>query len=282
MSEASEIQSLIADWRSQLPPIHGILESTYCMGASNQTVATHSKSSSYSVIMELLNLHNAIPSVDFFIMISSMSGLTGRVNDSDFSAAGAFQDALVRHRLSHGLHAAIVNVRDMKEEEIIAAVDYMTDIRNPPTVDSCQMVCNVPTPASYKDLEKPLMRYLSTPLFHQLPSFRSRVASMPTESARRPSVGDLLNKTNNTEQAAAIVSREIRQKLSNLLNVTEDEINEFHDIRTNGVDSLIEMEFRNWLERELGTNISLEDLTSKSILELSTHVVTASPLVSLY
>ncbi|XRM42767.1 hypothetical protein ABZX51_005978 [Aspergillus tubingensis] len=280
MSEASEIQSLIADWRSHLPPIHGILESTYCMGASNQTVATHSTSSSNSVIMELLNLHNAIPSVDFFIMISSMSGLTGSINDSDFSAAGTFQGALVRHRLSHGLHAASVNVRDMKEEDILAAVDYMTDIRNPPTVDSCQMVCNVPTPASYEEVEKPVMRYLSAPLFHQLPSFRSRVASMPTESARRPSVGDLLNKTNNTEQAAAVVSREIRQKLSNLLNVTEDEINELHDIRTNGVDSLIEMEFRNWLERELDTTITLEDLTSMSILMLSAHVVTASPLVS--
>ncbi|GLA04568.1 putative PKS/NRPS-like protein biosynthetic cluster [Aspergillus niger] len=280
MSEASELQSLISHWRSQLPPINGIVDSTYCMGPSNQPVATRPTSSPIDIVMELLNLHNAIPSVEFFIMISPISGLTGRDNDSDFSAARAFQDALVRHRLSHGMHAASVNVRDMKDEEVLAAVDYMTDIRNPPTVDSCQMVCNVPTPASYEEVEKPVARYLSAPLFHQLPSFRSRVASMPTESARRPSVADLLNKTNNTEQAAAVVSREIRQKLSHLLNVTEDEINELHDVRTNGVDSLIEMEFRNWLDRELGTTISLEDLTSKSILKLSAHVVTASPLVS--
>ncbi|KAI2965763.1 hypothetical protein CBS147324_7858 [Aspergillus niger] len=280
ISEASELQSLIARWRSQLPPINGIVGSTYCTGPSNQPVATRPTSSPNDIIMELLNLHNAIPSVKFFIMISPISGLTGRDNDSDFSAASAFQDALVRHRLSHGMHAASVNVRDMKDEEVLAAVDYMTDFRNPPTVDSCQMVCNVPTPASYEEVEKPVARYLSAPLFHQLPSFRSRVASMPTESARRPSVADLLNKTNNTEQAAAVVSREIRQKLSHLLNVTEDEINELHDVRTNGVDSLIEMEFRNWLDRELGTTISLEDLTSKSILKLSAHVVTASPLVS--
>ncbi|KAI2940983.1 hypothetical protein CBS63078_564 [Aspergillus niger] len=280
MSEASELQSLIARWRSQLPPINGIVKSTYCMGPSNQPVATRPTSSPNDIVMELLNLHNAIPSVEFFIMISPISGLTGRDNDSDFSPASAFQDALVRHRLSRGMHGASVHVRGMKDEEVLAAVDYMTDIRNPPTVDSCQMVCNVPTPASYEEVEKPVARYLSAPLFHQLPSFRSRVASMPTESARRPSVADLLNKTNNTEQAAAVVSREIRQKLSHLLNVTEDEINELHDVRTNGVDSLIEMEFRNWLDRELGTTISLEDLTSKSILKLSAYVVTASPLVS--
>jgi aryl carrier-like protein len=60
--------------------------------------------------------------------------------------------------------------------------------------------------------------------------------------------------------------------LTDLLNATEDAFDGTLNVRANGVDSLIEMEFRTWLAKELGATVPLKDL-AEDLTQLSARNV---------
>lgn len=54
------------------------------------------------------NLHNALPSdMDFFILLSSASGVIGNRGQANYAAGNCFQDALARHRSALGLKNSV-------------------------------------------------------------------------------------------------------------------------------------------------------------------------------
>lgn len=57
-----------------------------------------------------MNLHNALAAepLDFFVMTSSISGTLGTPAQSNYAAGNTYMDALARHRVAHGQHAASV------------------------------------------------------------------------------------------------------------------------------------------------------------------------------
>ncbi|KAG6354210.1 hypothetical protein INS49_004814 [Diaporthe citri] len=59
-----------------------------------------------------LNLHKQFsnPEVDFFIMLSSLSGVTGFVSQSNYAAGNTLQDAMALHRVCSGLHAVSIDI----------------------------------------------------------------------------------------------------------------------------------------------------------------------------
>jgi aryl carrier-like protein len=63
--------------------------------------------------------------------------------------------------------------------------------------------------------------------------------------------------------------------MASLLNVGEDSFDDSLSVRENGVDSLIEMEFRTWFAKELGATVPLKDL-AKDLKQLSSRLVLLS------
>jgi hypothetical protein len=57
-----------------------------------------------------MNLHNALTNepLDFFVMTSSISGLLGTPAQSNYAAGNTYMDALARHRMAQGKHAASI------------------------------------------------------------------------------------------------------------------------------------------------------------------------------
>lgn len=88
-------------------------------------------------------------------------------------------------------------------------------------------------------------------------------------------VRDLLQTASNQSDAVQVVLKGIQHKLSDLLNISEDIIDDTLDVRANGVDSLIEMEFRTWLAKELSATVPLKDF-AKNLNQLSAKIVSLS------
>lgn len=67
------------------------------------------------------NLHNALPKdLDFFVSTASVSGIFGNFHQANYAAANAFLDAFVHYRHSQGLAASVLDVG------VVADIGYVS------------------------------------------------------------------------------------------------------------------------------------------------------------
>ena len=59
-------------------------------------------------------LHTLFPTVDFFVMLSSLSGIVGQASQCNYGAGNTYQDALARHRMAQNLHGASIDIGAVK------------------------------------------------------------------------------------------------------------------------------------------------------------------------
>ncbi|RAL15720.1 KR-domain-containing protein [Aspergillus homomorphus CBS 101889] len=237
----------------------------------------------------------------------------GNRSQANYNAGNNFQDALARHRVSKGMHSARVNLgavvgigfiaenveyvgkhtfkmaNSQTGDEVLAAVEYLSDRRNHTSTttttrrsrDTAQLVCGLRTPASYSLGNEDQPTHLRYPMFAQLsPALSKAGGGTGAGSATAPSAAHLRNHlkaATTAEDAARIIYKAVRRKVADLLNVAEDSFDDSLNVRANGVDSLIQMEFRTWFAnaKELGTVVPLKDL-AKDLTQLSARLVSLS------
>lgn len=249
------------------------------------------------------NLHEALPTdLDFFIMLSSVGGIMGSRSQANYSAGNTYQDALAKHRASQGLPAASLdlgpvlgvgfvaenknyarhstkNMMTMGEDEVHAIVEYLIDPRHVVTEPMCQVICGLKMRKSYQDRGMPSPEPLNHPLFALFQS-KGQSQQHKTGEADTYNVEALLSDAKSKEDAVEVISNGILWKLSVLLSVAADEVDPSKSIRANGVDSLIVMEFRAWLAKEVGAELPLLDImVGGSISELGQKVASVSRFV---
>lgn len=105
---------------------------------------------------------------------------------------------------------------------------------------------------------------------------------MSSENNPEYIVQELLSAATTIGGAVDVISNSIRTKLSDLLAIPADNIDPVRSISSNGVDSLVAMEFRTWLSKNLKAEIPLLEITGpNSITTLSEKIASISSLVSL-
>lgn len=249
------------------------------------------------------NLHNFLPKeLDFFIMLSSTSGIIGNASQAQYAAASTFLDAFANYRNSLGLPAVSLdlgvilgigyvaeNEKLMKalekqefqgttEQELMAMVEHA--ITNPfrkhdgggqTTTGLGTWRPNGAVPA----YSHPLFAHFRR-MFSQESADRDDHAGEQGINAR-----DALKSATSIEDAAQKVCECIVAKMSALLMVPKDEISALKSMSDYGIDSLVAVEMRNWLFREMDSTVSiLELMANKPLSKLSTDIVSKSKLVS--
>lgn len=69
------------------------------------------------------NLHSKFQQpddLDFFIILSSITGILGNASETNYAAAGSYQDALAHWRVSHGLPCVSIDLSSVKSVGIVA------------------------------------------------------------------------------------------------------------------------------------------------------------------
>ncbi len=254
------------------------------------------------------NLHQLLPEdMEFFLLLSSATGILGNRSQANYAAGNTYQDALARHRVSKGLPAATIDLGTvlsvgfvaenldktmmtkhlgtilevLREDEIHTLIEYLIDPRSKLTQETCQLVTGLTDVNMYKERGVPVPTYLNYPLFTHL---RSAVSSRNHTGGEDPSlqIQILLSTANSLDDASTIVANAIRAKLSSLLAIPLDDVDPGKSVSSNGVDSLVAMEFRTYLVKELGADIPLLDIMgTSSVAVLSRKTATISKLVSI-
>ncbi|KAL4961115.1 type I polyketide synthase [Aspergillus stella-maris] len=102
----------------ELPPIRGVVQGAMVL---QDSVLEHMSFGDYQTainpkVKASWNLHSQLSSseLDFFIFLSSMSGVYGLPSQSNYSAGNAYEDGLARWRVSQGLPAVSIDLGPVK------------------------------------------------------------------------------------------------------------------------------------------------------------------------
>lgn len=241
---------------------------------------------SHSKIESSWKLHTLLPDLDFFIMLSSVSGVVGNPGQSNYAAGCTFQDALARHRSQRGQKAISIDLGVMRsigivaetarlqqhfqsskgfiqveEAEFLSLLDICCDPSYHPEGDRCQMVMGLETPASLlaRSLEPP--EVLQRPLFARFSQLPGRSGSGGVDAAQ------LFRQVESAAERAQVVVEALSKRLAQTLSIKLEDVDTHQALHAYGVDSLIAVELRSWLGKEFVADVPVFEIVSGKTIE---------------
>ena len=246
--------------------------------------------------------------LDFFILLSSTVGITGGPEQANYAAGNTFQDALARHLASQGVRAVSLDLpvirgvgyveerpglldhlramgwAFMEEDEFHAALDYHCRRRAPASaVARAQALPRFWLPQQTAAQGRELPSWRLDPLFSHLAMSSSATgpaAGGEAQKAKTVNYAALLAATKTSEEAVEVALEAFMSKVSRVLSVEVSNLDPARPLHAYGVDSLVAVELRSWLAKELKAEVSVFDMTNaSSISQVASTAAARSKLV---
>ncbi|KAJ5767058.1 uncharacterized protein N7511_004674 [Penicillium nucicola] len=245
------------------------------------------------------NLHEVLPTgLDFFIMLSSVSGLIATKGQSNYAAGNTFQDALCHYRLGLGekatsldlgvmtfagvvaknevlLHRTEENstLRPVTEGQFCAALDIYCnpqvcrdmDLDHQPSIGIHPEVTERGAGTAYW-LDRPLFNHLNLDDISTGPHL-DQIGGLDIATAFRTS--------KSLEQVIEVVTDALKQKLCKAILLGANELDINLPLHQYGVDSLVAVELRAWFLKEMQADIAVFDIMGRA------SVTSIAPLVAI-
>ncbi|KAH9905928.1 hypothetical protein F4778DRAFT_779319 [Xylariomycetidae sp. FL2044] len=303
VSSKEELASLLEDCSKTMPPIKGCINAAMHLQDTVFENMTHEQfaTSIRSKVQTSWNLHALLgPSepLDFFVLLSSLSGIYGNASQGNYAAGCTFQDALARHRASRGLRAASLDIGWMRNIGVIAenqalqqrfergantmgqiedtelmavleiycdntAATMTTTTTGQADSSSHQCLIGVVTPADLLASGREPPASMRVPMFAGFAQARgaaSPSSSSSAEAAARNSAGARFRAAGDAAARAEVVVRGLVAKLAKSLSVPADEVETGKPLSEYGVDSLMAVELRNWIRQDFAANVAVFDI----------------------
>lgn len=248
------------------------------------------------------NLHNALleTRLDFFVTISSVAGAVGNRGQAAYAAANCFLNAFCQYRIKQGLPASSIDLTAVSDVGYLAEnsekATQVAENLGSETISEVEVLALLAaaiTGRMAKDCNSHCMTGLKIGA-HTRDVFwvgdakfshlrRTADAKLLDENTAAPviSISNALKNSQTYQSALSLIYNSLVAKVSAVLMVPEDEMDSMKPISVYGLDSLVAIEIRNWITRELDANLQvLELLASNSILNLAETILEKSKLVS--
>jgi len=230
------------------------------------------------------NLHKHLPEdLDFFIILSSFTGVFGSRGQSNYSSAGAYEDALAYHRRALGRHSTTIDLglmRDIgvlaesgmteafkdwekpygiREGEFLALIERVID-RDIAGTEDAQVVVGLATGGSAR------LAGIDTPYYLEDSRFSILARTGMRESDSAAGNGDsipahiLISKATTLQEAAASVQEAFVKQVAKMLQTDPGEVDTSRFLHSYGFDSLVAIEIVNWVMKETKSIITVFDV----------------------
>ncbi|KAJ1714953.1 PKS-like enzyme [Aspergillus flavus] len=245
------------------------------------------------------NLHSVLPrGMDFFILLSSASGLAGIKGQANYDAGNTYEDALARYRVSQGEKATALDLGAMVDDGILAEdpsllrrvlaygtlepitrakfygiLDYCCDpARESVTPREAQIALGLGTDRG-DGLES--IDYQRQPMLQQLMLAGNRQqvgagAGVGSGGAQHAiSDREQIAASASLEEAAQIAAEAIIKKLAKSLITMQDgsSVERDRPLSVLGVDSLLGIELRNWIVKQFKVDLAVFETQGAATLE---------------
>ncbi|OQD84167.1 hypothetical protein PENANT_c014G07229 [Penicillium antarcticum] len=298
---------LVCEKDLKLPPIRGVIQGAMVLQDSilEQMNIDDWQAAIQPKVAGTWNLHTQFSqrgSLDFFVMLSSLSGILGWASQASYAAGGSYQDALARWRCSSGLPGVSLDMGVIKDVGYVAESRTVSD-RLRKVGQSLRLaedsVLRALATAVLHPFSRPqvLLGLNSGPGSHWDPTSESQMGRdarfMPLRyrkpAASRAQAGQAGNDSDSeplsaklrtaesSDAAASLVGDAIAAKLADIFMVPVDEIVLDKPPSVYGVDSLVAVELRNMLVLQAACDVSIFSiLQSVSLAALALDVVAKS------
>lgn len=251
------------------------------------------------------NLDNAFssPDLEFFMMLSSVSGVIGNTGQGNYSAANNFQDAYARYHpqsfstrysslalppvggsayieelIESGELGRIARMGSfiMSFDEVLQLIEYsMSNSEDMPRTNHAIMGFDRESTMSTPD------ETFWTPMFETLPHKESGDGDNNGDAtSKRDIEGSLLSAT-TMEEAVNFIAQTTIEKFGIFLNIPIEDLSIHQAPASIGLDSLVSIELKNWIVRAFKATLQASELASApSILNLAGTLAMRSKFVS--
>ncbi|PHH63522.1 hypothetical protein CDD81_5803 [Ophiocordyceps australis] len=311
--DAAAVGQAVQRCVSALGPIQGVVQCAMVLRDGLFARMTHSQwlESTRPKVQGTWNLHRHVPDPAFFLTLSSFSGVFGSRGQSNYAAAGAYQDALANLRHAQGQRAITLDLGIMRDVGVLAEkgiTDQLREWEEPfgiresefhallksaiaasmqsPGRSPAQIPTGLATARSAKTAGISAPFYFDDARFSMLALTRLGSSCATTASASSPSDGDkpsvttLLSQVQSVDQAAALVQTVLLERVAKTLQSASSEIDPSRPLHSYGVDSLVAVEMVKWMFKALHAKVTVFDVLSNvPITALCEKVASISTLV---
>lgn len=291
IADKASLTNTVNQCTRELPPIRGVVQCAMVLRDVLFEKMTHQQwtESLRPKVDGTWNLHSLLSAdLDFFITLSSFAGIFGNRTQSNYAAAGAFEDALAHYRRARGLKAVTVDLGVMRDVGVIAEQGATGDLKEwegpfgiresefhvlmkriiaSQTADDGAMPPQILTgfatggSAHAAGIRRPF--YFDDARFSILAKTgETAQGDGGAGTGKANSAHTQLAQAQSLAEAAKIVTDALVAKVAKSLQTSSSEIDVSRPLHSYGVDSLVAIEVRNWILKEIKSNVSLFDILS--------------------
>jgi len=302
------VTSALASVSQQLGPVRGVLQGAMVLRDTLFVNMTHQQwiEATRPKIQGSWYLHKHLPDVDFFVILSSAVATFGNRGQSNYSAAGAYQDQLAYYRRSLGMHATTVDLGIMRDVGVLAETgitDNLRDweqpygIRKPEfhalmeiAIDGdikgagpAQIITGLATGGSavVSGIDAPY--YLENAKFGIMALTGMRSASGDSNAGSDGSIVPTharVAQAETLEDATLAVVGALVRQIARMLQMPTDEIDTGRFLHNYGIDSLLAIEVVNWALKDVKSTVNVFDvLSSIPMISLASKIAAKSSVL---
>lgn len=273
ITQAEEVRRVLATIEADLPPLRGIFHTA--MVLEDKLLVDLDRDTLERVLRPKVlggwNLHQESLEIDldYFVLFSSLSSVFGHAGQANYSAANALLDSLAHYRRSQNLPATVMNWGHLGEVGYLAEREQLGQRLERQGVLSFsvkQATDCLEYALQTQAIQLSVLR-MDWTLWRGL-GITSRVSPRFADllqSVNDPSANGSLASASNLRAASAadrerLVDELLRNKTGMLLGIPASQIQSQRALLEMGLDSLMAVEMRNWIESQLEISLPISAL----------------------
>nr|A0A348HAX6.1 RecName: Full=Highly reducing polyketide synthase phiA; Short=HR-PKS phiA; AltName: Full=Phomoidride biosynthesis cluster protein A [fungal sp. ATCC 74256]BBG28498.1 putative polyketide synthase [fungal sp. ATCC 74256] len=299
ITDAPSVEAFAEEAARSLPPIRGVIQGAMLL---RDTMFEKMTLDDYRTVIRpkvhgTWNLHNFLPKdMDFFVMESSVSGIIGNTAQAAYAAGNTFLDAFASYRNSLGLPATTLDLGAIsgvgylaKNDELKQAMERQgfefTDekrlmrliqfaIQNPRREGNLSHV--ITGLGTWQESNS--LGALNTPMFSH---FRRLASSGASSDNSANNLRKVLKESKTFDAASEAICDALVDKIASRSGLPIENVSTAKSMPDYGIDSLVAVELRNWIAKEMDSTIPiLELMASDPLTGLAAKIAKRSRLVN--
>ncbi|KAJ5180539.1 polyketide synthase [Penicillium capsulatum] len=266
---------------SDMPPIKGVFQMSIIARVAVECKTVGS-----------WNLHTVLPAgMDFFILLSSASGLAGIKGQANYDAGNTYEDALARYRTSKGEKATALDLGAMVDDGILAedpgllsrvlAYGTLEPITREKFYGILDYYCNPELPLLTPNESQVALGlgigggaglesvdHSKQPMLQPLVIAGQRQGAISENQGGDGKDRERFAASTSLENAAQIFSNAAIEMLARSLSTMQDgsSVDPDKPLQAYGVDSLLAIELRNWIFKKFDAEVAVFETQGSSTL----------------